>query len=400
MNSLPDQRLWTMDYLRAFLVMLGISLVFITLMSFMAIYAIQRFLVDETAAGFAASAFVAGGALARILIGKYLDFMGRKRTLIITLVVFVLCSLIYPIMDQYGLLVLVRIIHGAALGVASTAISSVVVTLIPAGRLSEGLGYISLAGTVANALGPLAAVQLNQLASSAWVFGFTTLCAVIALLAVLSMAVPERTPSPAEYRRRWRLRGSDMVDFHMLPVAIVGILTTLGFSVVMTYLPAYLVGMDMASTASIFFVIWAIGMLTVRLFAGRIQDRHGENAVIPAALISLIIGLVIIAVADSLWHFMLAALLGGFGHGAVIPSLRAVGIKRTTPERVPIATSTHFLALDAGLAIGPPMLGFMINMAGYPSLYLVGAGIVGLALGVYWLIHGQHVAARRAAVYS
>src|SRR5690625_944686 len=108
MAPLPSQRLWTADYLRAFIVMLGVSLVFITLMSFMALYAARQFSVNETAASIAASSFVAGGALSRVLIGKYLDFIGRKRTLLITLSVFVVCSLAYPLLDHYALLVFVR----------------------------------------------------------------------------------------------------------------------------------------------------------------------------------------------------------------------------------------------------------------------------------------------------
>ena len=390
MSSSSEQRLWTPDYLRAFIVMLGISLVFITLMSYMALYAVQEFRVHDTAAGFAAGAFVAGGALSRILIGKYLDFIGRKRTLIITLIIFVACSLGYPLLGNYGLLVLVRFLHGAAFGIATTTVSSVIVTLIPLGRLGEGLGYLSLAGTISNAVGPLAAIQLSAFASSLWVFGFTAICAIVSLLAVLPMSIKERTPSPDEYARRWRIRGSDLVDFKILPIATVGLLTSTGFSVVMTYLPAYLVGLDMVSTASLFFFVWAFGMLMVRLFAGRMHDRRGENSVLPAALCSLALGLSIIAFADTLWHFLLAAVLGGFGHGAALPSLQAVGISRTTRDRIPIATSTHYLALDSGLAIGPVMLGFMIHLTGYPGLYLAGAGIVLIGIVVYWLAHGRH----------
>src|SRR5699024_11701343 len=103
----------------------------------------------------AARSFEAGGALAHLFIGKYLDFIGRKRALIISLLMFIICSLAYPIVGNYGLLVFVRVVHGTAFGVASTTIISAVVTLIPVSRLSEGLGYLSLAGTLSNALGPL-----------------------------------------------------------------------------------------------------------------------------------------------------------------------------------------------------------------------------------------------------
>src|SRR5690625_982364 len=394
MAPLPSQRLWTADYLRAFIVLLGVSLVFITLMSFMALYAAERFSVNDTAAGFAASAFVAGGALSRVLIGKYLDFIGRKRTLVIVLVVFVVCALLYPLTDHYVLLLLVRVIHGAAFGIASTTVTSVAITLVPVGRLGEGLGYMALSGTVFSAVGPLAALQLNERASSLWVFGFTLICTLVALLAALLMNVRERTPTADEYRRRWRIRGSDLVDPRILPIAAVGLLTTLGYSVIMTFLPAYLVGLNMVNIASLFFLIWAFAMLIVRLFAGRLHDRFGDNAVIPGALLSLVAGLVILALASAPWHFIIAAVLGGFGHGAALPGLQTAGIKRTTSDRIPIATSTHYLALDSGLAIGPVMLGFIIHLAGYSVLYFAGAGIVALGLLVYWFGHGRNTAAR------
>src|SRR5699024_2136866 len=121
-----------------------------------------------------------------------------------------------------------------------------------------------------------------------------------------------------------------------------------------------LLGRGMANAASLFFFIFAIAMTAIRLLAGRLHDRRGDNSVIPAALIFLGLGLTTLALADRLWLILLAALLSGIGYGAVVPSLQAVGINRTTAPRIPIATSTHYLALDTGIAIGPVAMGFMI----------------------------------------
>ena len=387
-----EQRLWTRDYFLAFVALVGAQLVFITLMTYMALYAVEQFQATDTGAGFAASSFVLGAALSRLAIGKYLDFIGRKRILLVALALYVVCSLLYPLVDQYSLLIVIRLVQGSGFGVISTTVATAVIDLIPAARLSEGLGYISLAGTLSNAVGPLASIQLSQNASSVWVFGFATLCALIALLAVLPMHIRERKPTQDEYDRRWRIRGSDLLDSNMLPVAIVALIASVGFAMVMTFLTPYLVSQNMADVASLFFLVWALAMLGVRLFAGRLHDRHGDNAVIPAALCSLALGLAVVAVADNAWHFVIAAILGGMGHGGVVPSLQAVGIRRTTTNRIPVATSTHYLALDSGIAIGPVALGFMIGVAGYPGLYLAAAGIVLFGIAVYWLAHGRHVA--------
>src|SRR5699024_10499092 len=126
MVQVAEQRLWTRDYILGFVVLLGAYVVFIALMTFMAIYAADRFNANDTAAGFAASSFVVGAGLVRLVIGKYLDFMGRKRTLVISLIVFVICSVLYPLTGHFGILIVLRLIQGTAFGIISTAVTSAV----------------------------------------------------------------------------------------------------------------------------------------------------------------------------------------------------------------------------------------------------------------------------------
>ncbi|MFD6814177.1 MFS transporter [Enteractinococcus coprophilus] len=390
MTATTKNALFTRDYFLAFTVLLGAYIVFVALMTFMALYAADRFQVGDTAAGFAASSFVLGAGLVRLVIGKYLDFIGRKRTLIFSLIAFTVSSLLYPLVDHYSVLIILRILQGTAFGIISTAITSVVIDIIPISRRSEGLGYYALAATLGMAIGPFAAVQISAVTSDVWVFNFTALCAAISLLVVLPMRIQEHPPSAAEHAQRWRIRGSDLIDIKVLPVAIVAFLSAIGYALITTYLPPFLVGQGMAEAASLFFIVFALTMLGVRLFAGRIHDQRGENAVIPLALLAFALSLGLLAVTDSLWQVIVAAILGGIGQGGAVPSLQAVGISRTTHDRVPIATSTHYLALDAGIAVGPVALGFTIGVSGYFGLYLAGAAVLLASIGVYWLTHGRH----------
>mgnify|MGYP001432774115 FL=1 len=396
MTSTAHRALFTRDYFLAFTVLLASYIVFISLMTFMALYAAERFQANDTAAGFAASSFVLGAGLVRLVIGKYLDFIGRKRTLIIALTIFVVCSLLYPLIDHYALLIITRLVQGTMFGIISTAVTSAVIDIIPPSRRSEGLGYYALAATFGMAIGPVAAVEIHAIASADWVFHFTAACAAVSLLAVLPMRIQEHTPDAEEYAQRWRLRGSDLVDPKVLPVAVVAFLSAIGYALITTFLPPFLVGRGMTEATSLFFVIFALAMFGVRLFAGRVHDRRGENAVIPWALLSFALSLTLIAVADTTWVILLAAVLGGIGQGGAVPSLQSVGIGRTTPERIPIATSTHYLALDAGIAVGPVALGFMIQLAGYSGLYLAGAAVLLGSILVYWLTHGRYAAQRRS----
>src|SRR5690625_337395 len=389
MSATSKPALFTRDYFLAFTVLLGAYIVFISLMTFMALYAAERFQANDTAAGFAASSFVIGAGLVRLVIGKYLDFIGRKRTLLMSLLVFVLCSLAYPLTASYALLIVIRIVQGTMFGIISTAVTSAVIDVSPLSRRSEGLVYFALAATFGMAIGPLAAVEINKVASTESVFYFTAACAAISLVAVLPMRVKEHPPNADDYEHRWRIRGSDLVDLRALPVAIVAFLSAIGYALITTYLAPYLVGRGMPDAASLFFTVFALTMFGVRLFAGRVHDRRGENAVIPWALLAFAASLVLVAVADTMWVVIVAAVLGGIGQGGAVPSLQAVGISRSTPDRIPIATSTHYLALDAGIAVGPVALGFIIPLAGYPSLYIAGAAVLLSSILVYWFVHGR-----------
>jgi len=384
-----SQKLWSSQYLRGFTVALGIHLVFVILMTYMAIYAAQRFQVGATAAGFAASSFVLGASIARLLVSKYIDFIGRRKTLLVSLTIFILCLVIYSFVEWFGLLLILRMLHGAAFGVATTALTTGVIEMIPLGRLSEGLGYFSLSGTIAHTIGPLVAIQLSVRATSIWIFSVTAICALIALLVSVKLPLAER-PVSRDERRRWKtLTFDEMLDRKVLPVVLVVLISSLSYSVIITYLPIYLVGLHLADVASLFFSVWALSTLIVRVIAGRLQDRYGENAVVPVALCLMATGVGVLAVGESFWSFMLAAVVGGIGHGAVAPSLQAVGIKRTTADRLPTATSTHYLGLDAGLALGPLLLGFVIGITGYTGLYLVASAILVLNVILYWLVHGR-----------
>lgn len=381
--------LWTPAYLLAMLVQLGASIVFVTLMTYMAVYAMTMFGVQDSAAGFAASAFILGSALTRIFVGKYVDFIGRKRLVTFALVIFLLCSALYPLVSAYPALIALRIVHGGAFGAISTGITVSVVGMVPAARRGEGMGYFLAASTFAMGIGPLLAVQLSENVSPGSVFLMTGLASVVALVAALLARLPERTPSPEERAQRYRIRLRDIVDPDALPVALVVMLCAFGYSGIVTYLNPFLLDRDMPAAASLFFVVFAAGMLVIRLVSGRQQDVRGDNAVIIPLTLLFAVSLAVLALSTELWMVVVAGALGGMGYGALLPSLQAVAVTRAHPERIGIAVSTHYLLLDSGVALGPVLFGTLIPLGGYPWMYGTLAVTVLAAVVLYWWVHGR-----------
>lgn len=359
-------------------------------MTYMSLYAARMFGAQDVTAGFAASSFVLGAILARIFIGKYVDFIGRRRTLILALLLYAVCSVLYLVALNYPALIAVRMLHGASFGVFTTALATSVIGLIPPTRRSEGLGYYLLAGTLANALGPLAAVQFTVHLEPSVIFIFTGVISVASLLGITAIRVPEREVTDDERENIWKFRFSDVIDGRALPVALVVLTLSGGYSVLITYLNPYLIGEDMPTAASLFFVTFAAAMLVVRLFVGRLQDRRGDNAVVPALLVIFATGLVLLTLAESLVLILLAAALGGFGYGGALPSLQVTAVNRADPHRVAVATVTHYLMLDMGLLLGPVLYGAFIPVVGYQWLFLLAAAGIVIGVVIYWRTHGRH----------
>ena len=99
-------------------------------------------------------------------------------------------SFIYLIVDHIAVLVILRIIHGASFGMATTATGTVAADLLPLKRKGEGIGYYALSYNTAMFLGPL--LSLSILAATNFTMMFTVLSAlsVLSVLFALTIKVP------------------------------------------------------------------------------------------------------------------------------------------------------------------------------------------------------------------
>ena len=69
---------------------------------------------------------------------------------------------------------------------------------------------------------------------------------------------------------------------------------------------------------------------------------------------------------------------------------QAIAVKLTPPHRMGMATSTFFIMLDAGLGFGPYMLGFIIPLTSYSTLYAILGVVVIATTLLYYFLHGKN----------
>src|SRR5690606_15654350 len=130
----------------------------------------------------------------------------------------------------------------------------------------------------------------------------------------------------------------------------------------------YAESLGLIKTASFFFIVYAIAMLLVRPFSGRIFDSIGPNVVIIPSLIIFAIGLFSLSQTDSAWMLLFSGALVGVGYGTLLPSFQTLAIQAADKHRSGHATGTFFALYDTGIAIGSVSLGIIAAAFGYSNL--------------------------------
>ena len=381
-------RLWTKDFVIVSSINFFITLIFYLLMVTLAIYAVNELDASTSEAGLISGIFIIGTLIGRLFIGRFIDSIGRKKTLFIGLIFFTLTTILYFVDLGIGFLLVNRLIHGMAMGMASTATGTIVAQIIPPTRKGEGIGYYSMSATLATAIGPFIGLFMAQHTSFQVIFSFCLALGVISLITAFFLYVPAlKVTAKVTESKGFKL--SNFIEPKALPISIITLLLAFCYSSVLSFISFYAIEIDLVNTASFFFVVYAVAVLISRPFSGPLMDRKGSNFIMYPAFIIFGAGLLLLSMTTNSFTLLAAGFLIGLGFGNMQSSSQAIAVKLTPPHRMGMATSTFFIMLDAGLGFGPYILGFIIPITGYSTLYVILGVLVILTSVLYHFLHGK-----------
>ena len=381
-------KLWTKDFIFVSAINFLITLVFYLLMVTIAVFAVNEYHTSTSQSGLITGIFIIGSLIGRLLIGRFIDNIGRKKTLVLGVAFFVLTTLLYFVEIGVTFLLFNRFIHGFFMGMAGTASGTIVAQIIPAKRKAEGIGYFSMSATLATAIGPFIGLYMSQHTTFQMIFIFCVALGIISFLVSLFVYVPalEATGKGEEIKG---FKISNFIEPKAVPIAIVTLLVAFCYSSVLSYINSYAIELDLVSTASFFFLIYAVAVLVSRPFTGRWMDSKGANFIMYPAFIIFAAGMLLLSLVDNSFMLLLSGVLIGFGFGNMQSSTQAIAVKLTPAHRMGLATSTFFIALDAGLGFGPYVLGYIIDSLGYQKLYIVLTIMILVVFVLYYFLHGK-----------
>lgn len=360
--------LWT----RAFLLVCGTQL--LAYSSYAAIhptFAVYLKTVTESEAliGVAFGAFTFAAMAARPIAGWLLDRLGRRGVQAIAVVAFAAASLSFTWATAIWIAIGLRVLHGLAWGVSSTATPTIAADVVPDARQSEGFAYFGVVPNVALVVLPPAGLWIAHR------YGFAVQFAGAALLALLVLgplaALEETAPAAGSV--------GELYAPEALPAAALVALAGVPVGAIDALLPLYAPTVGLGN-AGFFFTVMGVAIVLARAVRGRLPGS--VPTLLSASFVCQAAGLALLALAPRLLvvnrlplGLLAGAALFGAGFALVFPLLQSVAVAATPVSRNGSATATILIGLDLGIGIGAIGFGALGNVVSFASMYTAAAAV-------------------------
>lgn len=349
------------------------------------------------AIGFAVGISTVTGIFFKLPAGALSDVIGRKKTMLIGLVVFAVVPFAYLFIRDYSLLILIRFIHGFATAIYGP-VSMAVVIDVAGGKKGEMLSWFSSVTIIGNLIGaPVGGFILYSMsASSLSLAQFQTVYIVSGIAGMLSLLIAlkllthsekvEKVKSLKESYERF-LSGIKEVasDKRVLITSNMEGLQNMTVGALEAFLPIYavkVVGFNEFQAG----LLWGIQVLATILskpLMGKVSDRYGRKPLITVGMLLCAVSFGSIPLLKDFYLLMLAAIVFGFGEAFVTSSAAALVADICKEKHFGTAMGTFGTIFDIGHASGPIVVGILIARLDYLYSFWIMAGILILALPIF-----------------
>jgi len=352
------------------------------------------------AIGFAVGISTVTGIFFKLPAGALSDIIGRKRTMLIGLVVFGVMPFTYLLVHDYRLLVIIRFIHGLATAIYGP-VSMAVVADVAGAKKGEMLSWFSSITIIGNLLGaPLGGFILHSTpgASNPALSDFQNAYLLSGIAGMMSLLLAvnilrgdghrEAGKSLKEAYRRFSSGIKEvMSDKRIVVTSAMEGLQNLTVGALEAFLPIYAVtraGLN-EFQAGLLWGVQVVVTIVSKPIMGRTSDRFGRRPLIVAGMFLCAGAFGAIPILKDFYALMIAAIFFGFGEAFVTSSSAALVADVCKEKHFGTAMGTFGTIFDIGHASGPILAGILIARYDYLAAFLSLSALLIIAVPVFVL---------------
>lgn len=400
MESNTTDKLWTRDYIFVCVAAFLMSFSFFILVPTLPLYLADTFGIGPAMVGFVLSCYVIAVLCIRPMTGFVADALPRKRVYIVAYAIFALSFTGYFFITQsLVLFILLRIFHGFSFGMLTTAGNTLVIDVMPSSRRGEGLGYYGVTNNLAMAFGPMVGLFVISLGDYNLLFATSLVTGTIGLILGSLVRAPKKPIEKTEFK----LSADRFFLKEGIRACIAFMLLAIPYGMTTSYMALYAKESGISHNAGLFFTVMAAGLIASRLNSGKQVDKGFVTETIRRGICIAFVGALgeaLLSTAGGLGvmaayiTYFLTAFLFGYGYGTMFPAYNTLFINLAPNSRRATANATYLTGWDVGIGAGM-LIGGAISEYGYTYCYVLGAGLVIVALFIFVRVVTPHFHAHK-----
>ena len=344
--------------------------------------------------GLFTAAFTAAGAAFSQKLGGLSDRIGRKKLILVGLLIDVFLGTLTGIVWDWRLLLIIRVLNGVATAAVAAPSEASLVDQVPRNRVGEALGFYLTMSMIGFNLGPVLGGTIQFLSENTFGLGLEwsyripffidSILAFIALILVWLGVKETREPQTIEafdaQEEPVRLSSKTRFSIKILYITSVATGFAVGFIIPITVL--YFSDVFQATPPQIGLILSLSGFvgLSCNFFAGKISDKIGRKIIIALGSLPSRIATLFLPFATDLLSATGISVLRSLGHNVAMPAARALQAD-LIPEKIRGKLFGRMGAcFSLGAVLGPILSTWVYDIYRYKtfeigSLVIKGAGL-------------------------
>ena len=317
----------------------------------------------------------------RPFVGNLADKISKYRLSTIGSALMILACVGYVCAPNPAVIVAARVVNGIGFSLCSVCMATWIASLLPKERVGAGMGLYGTMNALAMAIAPALGISLYGTIGYRGAFVIATAFAVMVVVFVqLTHDKGEVAPAASGGKKPFQL-----VERRVLPVAAIIMLFAIPYCATQSFLVSYIAARGLTANASLFFPLYAVILLALRLSMADLFDSRPFRFFIRISAVCALVSIACLSQMHGNALLIVAAAFMAGGYGLMCSVCQSTAIRIAGPEKRGLANSTYYIGFDFGMALGPIIGGFLYGHAPLAWFYPILALAILLAVVVYFL---------------
>ena len=370
----------------------------------------SNMLVSPLMAGFSES-LGAGGALmglvtaamnfvslfCRPIAGNLSDRISKRTIVSFGSALYLASSVWYALASDPASLIAARMLNGVGFACCSVCLAAWMAMLLPIRHMGAGMGLYGTMNALAMAIGPAVGIRAQQVIGYRPTFLISAALAVLMVVSVVFVRNGGHPVSRSEGVQpavgrgstgggrpaRHRLSLRSLVEPRVVPLSLVFMCFAIPYFANQSFLVEYADARGLHADVSLFFPLYAVALLILRLAFRRLFDTKPFRMFFAIGTVAMLGMLLCLTVMDNDWALLAAAVLTAFSYGMMSSVTQAEAVVIAGKARSGIANSTYYMGIDLGMSLGPMLGGLFygsLPIAWFYPLFMI-------TMPLAWIIH-------------